>query len=131
MGPDEIQSLINDTQRQLDSEQLTYKTEKQGIDHKVSEIKQSIEFNRREAEKIRENGGDEFAAADFERKADTFEQELATQEENMRLALQRKKQKIDEIKTTLERQSAKFERAEDRQQVINLVSLAVRYGTDN
>lgn len=130
MRPDEVQALVNQTQAQLDTEQSTYSTEKQGIDSRVSEIRQSIEFNKKEAQKIRDYGGDEKTAADFEQKSKTLEQELETQEQNMRLALDRKKQRINEIKSTLERQAAKLEDAQDRQKLINVITLAVRYGTD-
>lgn len=129
MGTDEIKALVSDVQAQLDAEQTTYENEKRGIDHKIQEIRQSIEFNRKEAQKIRDYGGDDKQATDFEQKAETLERELATQEQDMKLALSRKKQNIDAIKSTLESRASKLEDAEDREKVMNLIATAIRYGT--
>lgn len=129
MGTDEIKALVSDVQAQLDAEQTTYENEKRGIDHKIQEIRQSIEFNRKEAQKIRDYGGDVKQATDFEQKAETLERELVTQEQDMKLALSRKKQSIDAIKSTLESRASKLEDAEDREKVMNLIATAIRYGT--
>lgn len=129
MGTQEIQALINEAQAQLDVEQSTYDIEKQGIDKKIYNLNESIKFNRNRAASIRANGGSPQEAESLEQAVEREEQELKTQRQDMELALNRKKQRINAIKSTLESRMTSFEKAEDREKILSLVQTLVRFAS--